>query len=29
VYYLFEYGEVIIIAVMHGKRNPKRWQRRA
>lgn len=29
VYYRIEEGSVIVVAVMHGSRHPKRWQQRA
>jgi plasmid stabilization system protein ParE len=28
VYFRIEAGEVIVIAVMHGRRHPRRWQSR-
>jgi len=28
VYYLVEKGTIVIVAVMHGSRHPKRWQKR-
>ena len=28
IYYFIEQGSLIVIAVMHGSRHPKRWQHR-
>ena len=28
IYYLIEQGSLVVIAVMHGSRHPKRWQQR-
>jgi plasmid stabilization system protein ParE len=28
VYYRLEGGEAVIVAIMHGSRNPRRWQTR-
>ena len=29
IYYRIETGAIVVVAVMHGSRNPRRWKRRA
>ena len=29
VYYLIESDEIVVVAVMHGSRNPRRWKSRS